>query len=348
MLLAGTAKSVPPTAHECPEGVSVASFSEDARPPACWRPYSAESPFNVPIPRSVPAAQGAEAGAGALAGSGPISHHVVGDAERDYGIAIFYAGPEDPIRKLHCVRPWGRCEVEGREVPVPAQAVPSGVWPLRHEGEEWDSHLTVIDTSTGVEYDLWNVRGIDDGTVEAAWGGHTPVWGDGLGSDAVAARYGSLAGVIRFEELEAGRINHALALNVPCTVGFEYPALKGGLECEDAGMSTQGRPAMGTRLQLELNRAEVRRAPLWKRGILRALDRYGAYVADTTGVEDQWSLKFESPAGYTAFGQPDPYVELAKRQGLSEHDFNENGEVEYWFDLASGVDWSRLRVVPAP
>ena len=52
--------------------------------------------------------------------------------------------------------------------------------------------------------------------------------GNGLGSDAVAAQFGSLAGIIRPAEMKSGRIEHALALTVPCTVGFVAPAVTPG------------------------------------------------------------------------------------------------------------------------
>ena len=54
------------------------------------------------------------------------------------------------------------------------------------------------------------------GELVTAWGGRTRIDGDGLGSAAVAANFGTLAGLVRPEELEAGRIEHALFMTVPC------------------------------------------------------------------------------------------------------------------------------------
>jgi hypothetical protein len=87
--------------------------------------------------------------------------------------------------------------------------------------------------------------------------------------------------------------------------------------------------------------AEIRAlgVPRWKRGILRALARYGMFVGDTGG--SPWDLEFESGSTYTSFGYPDPIVTYAKRIGIPQE---EDGR--YHFKLDEGIDWrSRLRVV---
>ena len=68
-----------------------------------------------------------------------------------------------------------------------------------------------------------------------SWGGRTRIDGDGLGSDANAAHYGSLAGIIRAEEMRRGRIDHALFMLVRCDSGRKvYPAQGLGFACDDA------------------------------------------------------------------------------------------------------------------
>ena len=230
---------------------------------------------------------------------------------------------------------------------IPEAARPSGKWPLPNPHKEYDSHLTIIDTTTGTEYDLWNVRTMADGHITTGWGGVTTIDGDGLGSGAVAANYGSMAGLIRAQELQAGKIKHALSLNVPCTTGDVYPATAPGYLCKDAGLPAENAPAMGDRFQLKIRPRAIRKLglPTWKTAIMIALSKYGAYATDTSGVSDQWSLKFESPANYTAYGMQSPYVDMAKKLGLEEHDYNENGEGEFWFNLEDDIDWTKLRVV---
>lgn len=325
-----------------------ADFGPENMPSACWRPYSANSPFNQRIEKDQQAHARSPKIVDELLDGGPISHYVAGDEERDWGIATFYADENDPIVEVDCIEPWGNCELEGVEIRVPEEARPSGKWPLPNPNKEYDSHLTIIDTTTGTEYDLWNVRTMTPGRITTSWGGVTTIDGDGLGSGAVAANYGSMAGLIRNQELQAGKIKHALSLNVPCTSGHVYPATAPGYLCKDAGLPVANAPAMGARFQLNISPRRIRKLglPTWKKAIMIALSKYGAYATDTSGVSDQWSLKFESPANYTAYGMESPYVRMAKKLGLEEHDYNENGEGEFWFNLANKIDWTKLRVVP--
>jgi hypothetical protein len=316
-----------------------------ARPTSCWRPYAASSPFNTPVAASSESEGGSAAQVSRLLSGGAISYFVAGDPARDFGTAVYYPHSSDPIYTVHCTESWGRCVLEGEEVHLPAGAIPSGPWPIG--SGDADSHMTVVDQENGWEYDFWNVREIGGGRIVTKWGGKTKIEGDGLGSDAVAAQFGTLAGIIRPSEMRSGVIDHALVLTVPCTVGFVAPATKGGLECADAGMSTAGALPMGAHLQLGMSDAEIEAmsAPAWKKGILRAFSTYGAYVEDTTGDSSQWGLKFESPNGSTSQGGTDEYVELAKSLGMEPEDYNGNGYPEYWFNISGGVDWSKLRII---
>jgi hypothetical protein len=81
--------------------------------------------------------------------------------------------------------------------------------------------------------------------------------------------------------------------------------------------------------------------PVWKKAILSALARYGAYVGDTGGPG--FAFMVESSETYTALGLPDPLVALAKLENVPLI----NGE--YVFDVASGVQWANyLRVLTPP
>ncbi len=316
-------------------------------PSSCWRPYASDSPFNDPISRRPHVKNGSNGTIDQLtSASDGVSHFVAGDEARDWGVAMYYSDSSDPVYTVHCTEPWGTCAVEGAQIHLPEGAEPSGVWPLPTPDADYDSHLTVVDQTTGWEYDLWNIRSIKNGQIVIKWGGKTRVDGDGLGSDAVAARFGAAAGLIRAEELEEGKIDHALSLTVPCTDGFTWPATKGALECSDAGMPTHNALQNGDLLQLKMSRKRISKFPRWKTAILAAWKKYGAYVGDTTGDASQWSLKFESAAGYEAEGEPDPLVDIARGQGFEPVDYNGNGQDEFWFNIASGVDWdSKLRVV---
>jgi hypothetical protein len=104
---------------------------------------------------------------------------------------------------------------------------------------------------------------------------------------------------------------------------------------------------MGARLQLRMSKRAIRRldVPAYKKTIVRALANYGAYVSDTTGPGGHVAFEMASSASYTAYGQPDPWVEFARSLGVQPEDFNDNGHAEYWLDLHNGIPWNRLRVV---
>jgi hypothetical protein len=322
------------------------TFEAGAWPGACWRPYGDSSPFNRKIGSSPAIVSGSRAASNRMAAAGGLDPIGAGDPERDYGIATYFATETDPTYKVECLEEWGHCALEDVRVPLPAGAAPSGRWPLPEE-TSWDSHLTVVDQKSGWEYDMWNVWRVDHGQreIEASWGGRTKIAGDGLGSAAIAANYGSFAGVIRPQELAAGRIDHALVMNVPCTKGKVWPATGTGRLCADAGLPSRGAPYMGSRYQLAISAEKLSTYPSWQRAILRALKQYGAYVADTTGLEEDWSLKFESRAGYTSLGHEDPFVTLGRELGFDPQDYNENGWDEYWFLYNKGVNWERMRLV---
>lgn len=318
------------------------------QPDACWRPYAADSPFNTRLPNRAAGIPGSRGIVKRLATAGPINSIVAGDPEKDYGIPSYFADAGDPTYTVVCTEDWGPCDIEGMQMPIPDGAAPSGVWPLEHKDDFYDSHLTIVDQSTGWEWDLWNVREIGNGQVVTSWGGRTRIDGDGLGSDAVASQFGSLAGTIRPEELAAGQIRHALVLNVPCTNGYVWPAMKGAMECKDTDLPAANAPAVGQLLRLKISNRKISKFPIWKQAILRAFRDYGAYVSDTTAVEDQWNLRIASSAHYNSFGSTDVFTQLAKNVGLSPEDYNDNGHPEYWFDLGSGVNWAQMRVVQPP
>jgi hypothetical protein len=82
--------------------------------------------------------------------------------------------------------------------------------------------------------------------------------------------------------------------------------------------------------------------PAWKKTILHALHHYGGYVGDTTGGHVSWGIQAESGSSFTSFGRADPWVSYAKRAGV------ERWSGLYYFDLDSGVDWTRYLKVLDP
>jgi hypothetical protein len=319
----------PPPTGTC----ALTAFDAGSWPAACWRPFGASSPFNRVVPDAPRLHPNSSAIVRRLASlyGGPAKM-TAGDAdsEYDYTHPLYYARSTDPLFRLHCYEAsWGTCPIEGHQIRIPDAARPAG---------GGDAHLTVIDQASGWEYDLYKVRSkpAGGGTLEFRWGGRTRLDGDGLGSNATAAHFGLSAGIIRPQEMAAGKIDHALFMVVKCTAGVVYPAGGGGAQCADGTNA----PAGGMRFQLNYGEAEIDALPVpeWKKTILHALRQYGAYVGDTGG--GGFNFQFESGSSYTSFGQADKLVDWAKTQpGISAY------AGKYVFDLATGVDWSRMRVI---
>jgi hypothetical protein len=331
---------------QCNERNGFGSFDARNQPGACWRPYNDSSPFNRRVPARAPLVpHSARYVDRLLATYGGPAEFVVGDPARDAGVPIFWSQQGDPRYRLHCTKPWGRCELEGLRIRIPPEATPAGGFSTRDN--EHDAHMTVIDQRKGVEYDMWQVQRKRGSRLEFSWGGKTRIDGNGLGSDAVAARYGTIAGPIRFTELRDGLINHALTIAVPCTDTQVYPAVQTGAKCRDAGISRKYSIPMGAHFRLTLSPAQIDALglPPWKRTVATALATYGAYVSDTTSLQGAWGIEIESGQSYVSFGLPDPWVEYARSVGIVGEDFDQNGYPEYRFHISQGIPWERLRVV---
>jgi hypothetical protein len=297
-----------------------------------------------PVPRS------AALVASALQWGAPASITVGTAGTRyDYGHPVYYARRRDPVYVLHATEPWGRNPLDGRRIHVPAGARPAG---------GGDGHMTVIEPD-GWEYDLWHASAPSPGNrrLSFGWGGRTRVYGNGLGSPATAAHFAGLAGVIRPEELAAGRIDHALFIVLRCTgtgAGFGYrvhesrQAWSGGWVYPAAGSGKTCRahdptlPPMGARFRLAMSDAQIARLPFpkWKKAVLFALADYGGYVGDTGGPG--FAFELQSGSTYTSFGAPDRFVALARAAGIRPY-----GGL-YSFDVGSGVNWRRYLQVVAP
>lgn len=233
--------------------------------------------------------------------------------------------------------PDGHClAIEGKTVRVPSWALPENGFASTATVDGHDGHMTIIDRAEGVQYDLWQVQTAPLPASPAAGGalpelvvsagnrialnssglyavGQQTTTSFGVGRNATAGYFAGQLGKIRLEELEAGEINHALFMLAVCQNTFEngngvvYPAAgPGGRKCTGsfAGLNANA-PAMGahffySRTPEEIDslvRADGSPLPLWKRAILKALSRYGAYVGDNAGT---WGFDQEASYQYSS------------------------------------------------
>ncbi|WP_433728149.1 hypothetical protein ACQP2Y_14200 [Actinoplanes sp. CA-051413] len=350
------------------------SFGPGAWPPACWRPFEASSPFNNPIPANPRPIGGSTQRSDAIKGRilGDISArdypgHISADPRGLGGEPTYYAQPGDPTYVIDCLSYGGNCTIDGMSVRIPAQAAPEGGWSAAAGA---DRHLTVVDQSTGWSYDMWQVRGsglpAPGGTLQISFGGRSRVVGEcspGVPADGTnceptgvghgtAAHFAGLAGRVRAEELQAGRINHALNIVIDCDNGtFVYPARGKGQTCPN----TVDAPPMGALLQLDMTSQQIDALPVqpWKKVFLRAMAEYGMYFGDT-GSQNLFAIEAESGNQYTAFGRPDPWLAYGQANwepytadGVTSYVaklYNRPGDPDPTLDWTSAV-WSHLRVL---
>ena len=243
-------------------------------------------------------------------------------AMQDYGFPIYrtaYGANAMPV-KIHCTEPWGKCKVEGTTVYLDARERPQDGGNPGH-----DSHLAIVDTQTGLEYDFWGTQWPPkNGILNVAWGGSCPLSGQGYASCSATSSGTALSiGIIRAKDLAAavqtgGTLPYALQSGVKCSNGFVAP-----LTSSDG--KTAGCPPQGSRLYLAMHDADVNATAA--SGIVKAImrtideDHYGMFITDTSGGENGFSLIAENDVSYTAEGLPAPFVNqivpLAQSEGMS-------------------------------
>jgi len=254
--------------------------------PLAWRPFSDASAWNTPIgadPAIDPASE-AYVG-GMLAGADVVG--ITSDPDQ-YSYPVYEADAGTPRYDLPCT--WFKCtilESERQEHPLRVDVlqsvpIPDGARPSPGS----DGSMIIIDAETGMEYDLWMARREIDGSWSV---GNASVYN--IRWDGMPVEYGSrgaglpyLAGLIRHEEIAAGRIDHAIAFAYLHVAADRcvWPASKTDGESLDANAMPEG-----ARIQLDpsLTDADFAAWGLDRTGtiIARALQRYGMILIDVSG-----------------------------------------------------------------
>jgi hypothetical protein len=320
-------------------------------PPASWRPFNSSSLWNTPIPGNATATADSSAIITWLNSfTGGPTDRFCGEAGTtdDFDHPIYYAAAGDPLQRVQLSAGardpslLGRTHVtnlQDRLMPVPVNSPQAG-------GS--DGHLCVVTEDT--IYDLWQARSWSPGSgkIGTKWGATTSLSGDGStdgGFGATAAGVPLIAGLIRLSELQAGLIQHALAITVRYVRNNVFAAPATGTATPDPGVvagdsNDLTRPITGSRLQLNMSSAEITalNLPAWKTTILNAMATYGMIIMDTS-ASHSYTLVLESGSPDVALGNSDRWAVFGTAQGWSK-----SGNA-YVMPLSTGVDWSRLRVV---
>jgi hypothetical protein len=261
---------------------------------------------------------------------------------------VYYSRSSDPVATIHCTYEWGpgtctgsnQVNVDGQQIHMPAGAMP--------QANGSDMHMTVVDQADQVEYDFEHATWSADHKTLNVWSGaQIPAGanvGTGLGGGGTAAGFSTLAGLITEPELASGTINHALAINVPCSNGSVYPAQgSNGMPCSQMqGESNTGTTTpLGTLFQLNMSDAQIANsgAPAWEKTIMTAMAHYGMYVNDTAGINNI-ELEAESDVSYTSLGGPSLMDNFIKAKGGSYY-----APLQRWILSGHAIPLNKLRVI---
>jgi hypothetical protein len=212
---------------------------------------------------------------------------------------------------------------ENQNVPWPVEPRFEG-WP----GRAWDRHVIIVDTSTCRSWEGINLQPPGEnvvGTLLNRWYADAIVSIDLTSTEphrpgtVTSAGFSLLSGLVRYDEVAAGRVDHALSLIMP-EIG---PAPVWPARSSDGQSANPDAPPMGSWLRLRSD-ADLRGLGPQALTVARALQTHGAVITD-------------SGPNVALAGEPDLRwndADLAGLQGLTVSDF----EV---------VDPARLIVDPA-
>jgi hypothetical protein len=174
--------------------------------------------------------------------------------------------------------------------PIPRDAIVEG-----GRNSDGDRHVLVVDTGTCKLYELWDSHPNADGSWHAGSGAVFDLRGNALRpagwTSADAAGLPVVPGLVRYEEVAAGRIDHAIRITVPRTQKkYVWPARHFASSNADPAL-----PPMGLRLRLKAG-VDIGKLPAQARVIAQAMKTYGVIVADNGSAwyvsgtpDDHWS-----------------------------------------------------------
>ncbi len=192
--------------------------------------------------------------------------------ERSYGIPYAIVPADQPKVKVHFTA-YGDQSDPG-PYPIPAGAPVEG-----GQNASGDRHVIVLQKGTCMLYELWDAHPNPDGSWDAGSGAVFNLRADKLRpngwTSADAAGLSIFAGLIRYDEIKRGRINHAIRFTAPSTqAGFIHPATHFASSSTNPAL-----PPMGLRLRLEAS-YPIATFPRTDRIILQAMKTYGLILAD--------------------------------------------------------------------
>lgn len=293
-------------------GVAVFTMLASSAPAGAQVSAFTGGPFSTPVPADAAVDPGSEAMIARIARDHALFANLV-----EFAIPIYVAAADTPRVSVACTMDWGTCPFDGVGVPIPDGARP-------HSGS--DGAMVVVDPASRQVFEFWQAAPRGGGQWTTSWGAINSLDGSGWGGNSTAAGASRLAGVIQIDEIAAGSIPHALAIqsDSTCAGTFRPPALK------TDGHST--RPDCipeGARIRLDpavdVNALKVSPAA---RAVARALQTYGAFIVDSGGAPMSVSFQLDPSAKGDFIGS------VYEKAGLQ-------GD----YDGLKGIPYDRLQVL---
>jgi hypothetical protein len=158
--------------------------------------------------------------------------------------------------------------------PIPAGALVEG-----GPNADGDRHVILLDTAACTVWELFDARPQGDGSWRAGSGAVFNLRSNALRragwTSADAAGLSVYAGLVRYEEVAAGRIDHVLRMTAARTQKrYVWPARHAASSATDPAL-----PPMGAWFRLKAS-VDVSRFPAQARVVAEALKRHGAIIAD--------------------------------------------------------------------
>jgi hypothetical protein len=254
-----------------------------------WRPFSNDSQWNQKIPNG--------------AKTDPNSAQLIDSLAcadfyinmEDWSIPVYYI-ISDSIPKVNVINSrsgiYGRGFAEPNLIPVLPNFIASP--PV---GENSDNHMCIVDTTKMIEWDMWAARKNKEGNWTTGLGAITDMKSTGVEKpwyeqenefDAHRSRAGGfplIAGLIRSEEIKAGKIEHALVFAYQRGLSEFFISPASTAQATFMEMNNRFGIPMGGRIQLDpmINIDTLKLSPAGKI-IATALQEYGAFNGDYAGA----------------------------------------------------------------
>lgn len=155
----------------------------------------------------------------------------------------------------------------------------AGPYPIPDNPQrEWgsDHHILVVDADTCILYEIYDAsfeNGQWNGGSGAIWDLNSNALRPETWTSADAAGLPILPGLVRYDEIVAGEINHALRFTAEETAGYIWPARHLTSDAQD------GIPPMGARFRLKAE-YDITGFPPEMQIVLQAMKTYGIVLAD--------------------------------------------------------------------